>query len=128
MILVNNSTVVIGEVRACCFSQDEQSNPSTELKVMGHLLNENVVRIKLVISVTFAVLVVGGPCLLLSYGPQHIHEIPTGYRVLTCLFRQVAASAFPLSFYSDVLLLGFCWVPQASHCVSQFCGFLWLRP
>lgn len=48
-----------------------------------------------------------------------------GWGVHTCLPRQMAASGF-LSFYPAALILGFLWVPQASHCTSQFCWLLWL--
>ncbi|XP_069915775.1 uncharacterized protein [Oryctolagus cuniculus] len=53
---VDNSTLMIWEVRADCFSQDEHSNPSRECQVTGHFLNENVDQIRLVASLTFALL------------------------------------------------------------------------
>lgn len=50
---------MIWGVRACCFSEDEQSNPSRALEFRGHFLTENVAHLTLVVLMTFALLVDG---------------------------------------------------------------------
>lgn len=123
-IPVNDSTLMRRGAGACCFPQDEQSNPSRELKVMGHFLNENVDQIERVVLVT-GLYLVGELCLLLSNVPSVFTGVPWGGGFSRAFPDQwqPQLSLSPRMSPSGVLLR-----PPAFHCASQCCGFLWLQP
>lgn len=68
-------------------------------------------------------LLMGESCLLLSNGPQCVHE----------KFSQAFSDKWypQLSLFPSTLMRffwGFCWVPEASHCASQLYWFLFVWP
>lgn len=128
MILLNSSTSVIREVGVCCFSQDEQSNPSRELQVMGHFLNANVDQIKLVVLVTFVLLVNGGIVPPAMWWPVMCSWESPEVRGSHMPSQIRGSLSFPTVFLlwcpPSRVVLG----PPASLYTSRFCGFLWLQP
>ena len=114
---------MIWKVRPWCFSRMNRAIPVENSKLWVIFLMKMLIRLNWLFWWLLLFLFMGELCLLLTNGPQCNHGGPMGSH----MYSQTNGS-LSFSFHSDVPLLGFCWVPQASHCASQFCGFLWLWP
>lgn len=99
---------MLWEVRVFCFAFPRMNRaiPEQNSKLRVIFLTKILIRLNWLFQWLLLFLLVGELYLLLGNSPQGVHGGPMGWggSCHTCLPRQVAASAFPLSFYSGILL------------------------